>query len=183
MKQRGGGQTWRSLSVTQTRTHTHHTDTHTHPCSLPSTPSEANFERSLLSEYSSVCVRGYGKLLFISFPTSLSLRKVTKDEHAASSEDRHMRWEHAPQWRGYRIDGAIGEGAASLASVQTPFGWQKYGDLGGVSGHGGCMARFEATHFRAADSQIWICEMIGGESVFQRAASHKHATTSWTMWV
>ena len=82
--------------------------------------------------------------------------------------------------RGSRGDGGIDEGAASGASVQTPFGGQNDGVLGGVSGGGGGMARGEATSSRMQIPKSGICESsIGGESADQRAASHKHATTSW----
>ena len=64
--------------------------------------------------------------------------------------------------------------------MQTPFGGQNDGVLGGVSGGGGGMARGEATTSGMQIPKSGICESsIGGESADQRAASHKHATTSW----
>ena len=82
--------------------------------------------------------------------------------------------------RGSRGDGGIDDGAASGASVQTPFGVQEDGVLGGTSSGGGGMARGEATTSRMQIPKSGICESsIGEESADQRAASHKHATTSW----
>ena len=82
--------------------------------------------------------------------------------------------------RGSRGAGGIDEGAVSGASVQTPFGGQNDGVLGGVSGGGGGMARGEATTSRMQIPKSGICESsICGESADEWAASHKHATTSW----
>ena len=82
--------------------------------------------------------------------------------------------------RGSRGDEGIDEGAVSGASVQTPFGGQRDGVLGGASGGGGGMARGEATTSGMQIPKSGICSSsICEESGEERAASHKHASTSW----
>ena len=82
--------------------------------------------------------------------------------------------------RGSRGDEGIDDGAVSGASVQTPFGGQSDGVLGGASGGGGGMARGEATPSGMQIPKSGICSSsICEESGEERAASHKHATTSW----
>ena len=74
-----------------------------------------------------------------------------------------------------RGDRGIDGCAVSGESVQTPFGVQDDGVLGGASGGGDGMAREEATTLRLQIPKFGICD----ESVDERAASYKHATTSW----
>ena len=82
--------------------------------------------------------------------------------------------------RGSRGDGGIDEGAVSGASVQTPFGGQNDGVLGGASGGDGGMARGEASTSRLQIPKSGICSSsICEESGEERASSHKQASTSW----
>ena len=81
--------------------------------------------------------------------------------------------------RGSHGNGGIDDGAVSGASMQTPFGGQNDGVFGGASGGSGGMAGGEATTLGMQIPKSGICESsICGESADERAASHKHATTS-----
>ena len=82
--------------------------------------------------------------------------------------------------RGSRGEGGIDGRAVSGESVQTPFGVQTDGCFGGPSGGDSGMARGEATTPRLQIPKSGICNSsICDESADERAASHKHATTSW----
>ena len=82
--------------------------------------------------------------------------------------------------RGSCGEGGIDGGAVSGQSVQTPYGVQNDGGFGGSCGGVGGMARGEATTSRLQIPKSGICNSsICGESADERAASHKHATTSW----
>ena len=115
-------------------------------------PSAANFERSFLSENNSVSLMFFlRKDLSIRFPTSLRLLKTMKERARIEQfKIACLRSNTSPQRgsRGSRDDGGIDEGAVSGASVQTSFGGQNDGGLGGASGNDGGMARGEATTLR-----------------------------------
>lgn len=82
--------------------------------------------------------------------------------------------------RGSRGGGRSDEPEASGASAQTPFWGRREDFSGGLGGGDGGMAAGDGATSRSQIPKSGICDdSIGAGDDDERAASHKHATTSW----